>query len=180
MLRTALPKAQSALQTAHLQHATYFSRRVIPPPPAQPGVCLERRPNWRRCLIFTLQTYEDILALQEEIYKSVWARGDLRKQTLPLQVIDNRTRAEFKDQNWKLRCFDRYREIAARPPLTEQEIEDLKEERRMVKQREQDIKDKKRQWRIDNAEMLTQARAEKKLRDAHKKVIKDIRSVGEK
>jgi hypothetical protein len=95
-------------------------------------------------------------------------------------VIDNRTRAEFKDQNWKLRCFDRYREIAARPPLTEQEIEDLKEERRMVKQREQDIKDKKRQWRIDNAEMLTQARAEKKLRDAHKKVIKDIRSVGEK
>ena len=97
-----------------------------------------------------------------------------------MQVVDNRTRAEHKIQNWKLRCFDRYREIVARPELTQEELQTVKVERQAVKDKEQEIKDNKKQWRLDNTEMLTQARAEKKLRDAHKKVIKDIRSVGEK
>lgn len=97
-----------------------------------------------------------------------------------MQVIDNQTRARYKTEHWKLRCFERYREIISRPPLTEDELADLQEQRRLVKEKEQEAKDKKKQWRWDNAEMLTQARAEKILRDAHKKVIKDIRSVGEK
>lgn len=95
-------------------------------------------------------------------------------------MVDNRTRALYKEEAFKLRGYERYRDIQSRPPLTDQEIEDLREERRLEKQAIQDAKDKTKQWRLDNADFLTQRRAEKKIRDAHKKVIKDIRSVGEK
>lgn len=39
MLRRALPKAHLGVRCTEVQHATYFSRRVIPPPPPKEGVC---------------------------------------------------------------------------------------------------------------------------------------------
>lgn len=61
-----------------------------------------------------LQTYEDILKLQEEIDACVYERDDLRVKTLPLQVQDNRLRALYDKENWKLREFNEW--IARQDP----------------------------------------------------------------
>jgi hypothetical protein len=61
-----------------------------------------------------LQTYQDILKLHEQIDECVYERDELRELTLPLQVQDNRLRARFKEENWKLREFDEW--IARQDP----------------------------------------------------------------
>lgn len=54
------------------------------------------------------QTYEDILKLHDRIDECVYERDELREKTLPLQAQDNRLRALFKEENWKLREFDEW------------------------------------------------------------------------
>lgn len=61
-----------------------------------------------------MQTYDDILKLHEQIDECVYERDELREKTLPLQVQDNRLRALFKEENWKLREFDEW--IARQDP----------------------------------------------------------------
>lgn len=64
--------------------------------------------------MFEMQTYEDILKLHEQIDECVYERDELRERTLPLQAQDNRLRAVFKEENWKLREFDEW--IARQDP----------------------------------------------------------------
>lgn len=61
-----------------------------------------------------MQTYADILALHAQIDECVYERDELREKTLPLQAQDNRLRALYKEENWKLREFDEW--IARQDP----------------------------------------------------------------
>jgi hypothetical protein len=61
-----------------------------------------------------LQTYADILKLHAQIDECVYERDELRDKTLPLQAQDNRLRALYKEENWKLREFDEW--IARQDP----------------------------------------------------------------
>ncbi|KAK9894189.1 hypothetical protein P389DRAFT_181582 [Cystobasidium minutum MCA 4210] len=90
----ARPVCQCAFASGR---ATYFTRRtkLVVPDPVE-------------------GTYEDILQLQDKIDDCVYERDELREITLPLQVEDNRLRARFKEENWKLREFDEW--IARQDP----------------------------------------------------------------
>ena len=118
--------------------------------------------------------------MQAEIDAAVWERGDIRKATLPLQVQDNRLRAQYKAEHWKLRCYDVYREIKSRPPLTPEELEERARERTAKRLWEREIKEKVKLARYRQSILNVGGREAKLEREAQRKREKDIRSVGVK